>query len=398
MGRKAPLFGLYHGGLVQTCVMEKEEMKRPLKVLHLITGLSSGGVENMLYKVVTRYDRERFNPVVCCIKSGGAVAESLKAEGIGVIMMNRMRGHGFDWRAVLEIQRMLKQVSVDVLRTHQYHANLYGRIAGRLAGVPVIIPSFHNLYRSPDKPKMHRRLINRFLASWSDRLVAVSDAVADDIVRYDGIRRERIRVIHNGIVIEDFRPSIKKAKAREVFGLPEKRWIVGSVGRLTPQKGHEFMIKAVKGLKEVALAIAGDGPLRRRLKEVAHKEGVECYLLGTLDQKKIPLFLKALDIFCFPSLWEGMPSALLEAMASGLPVIATRISSNMEIVGNAGILVDTGAPEEIRDSIERLMGSEEMRKNYAEQASKKAERFSIENTVREYENLYLEVLKEKGLQ
>ena len=373
-------------------------MKRPLKVLHLITGLSSGGVENMLYKVVTRYDRERFKPVVCCIKSGGAVAESLKAEGIGVIMMNRMRGHGFDWRAVLEIQRMLKQVSVDVLRTHQYHANLYGRIAGRLAGVPVIIPSFHNLYRSPDKPKMHRRLINRFLASWSDRLVAVSDAVADDIVRYDGIRRERIRVIHNGIVIEDFRPSIKKAKAREVFGLPEKRWIVGSVGRLTPQKGHEFMIKAVKGLKEVALAIAGDGPLRRRLKEVAHKEGVECYLLGTLDQKKIPLFLKALDIFCFPSLWEGMPSALLEAMASGLPVIATRISSNMEIVGNAGILVDTRAPEEIRDSIERLMGSEEMRKNYAEQASKEAERFSIENTVREYENLYLEVLKEKGLQ
>jgi len=373
-------------------------MNRPYRILHLVTSLSTGGVENMIHKVVTHYDRDRFVPVVCCIKSGGEVADRLVKEGFRVILLNRMKGHGFDWRAVLDIHRVLKREGIDVLRTHQYHANLYGRIAGVLAGIPVIIPSFHNLYISPERPKLHRRLINRILAVWSDCLIAVSRSVAEDIIRFDRVKKEKIRVIPNGVLIERFRIAVDKREARRSFGLPEDKWIVGSVGRLTPQKGHEYLIRAVSGLKDVVVAIAGDGPLKDDLKQIAEQTDVECLLTGTLSEDEVSLFLKALDIFCFPSLWEGMPSALVEAMAAGLPVVASDISSNIEIVNDAGIIVKTKDVNALRSAITRLIKSDDERLRYSEKAARQSERFSIENTVREYENLFMDILKEKEVQ
>lgn len=347
----------------------------------------------MLLKVVTGYDRSRFNPVVCCIKEGGEIADELVRRGIKVHILHRMKGHGFDWRAIRDVYRVIKEERIHILRTHQYHANLYGRLAGIVAGVPVIIPSFHNLYLSPDRPKFHRMLINRLLAVWSDRLVAVSRAVAEDIQRFDRVSPEKIRIIHNGVDIERFRVSINKKDARRMFGLPEEGRIVGSLGRLTQQKGYEYLIEAVSDIREVVVVIAGDGPQKAELQRKCESLGVECRFLGAIPPEEVPCFLRALDIFCSPSLWEGLPSALIEALASGLPVVVSDIPPHREIAGDAGVYVSPADSTGLGRAIKGLIDDTSRHKRFIRAAMERAELFSIYKTIREYEALFEDCLR-----
>jgi len=361
-------------------------------VLHIISRLPVGGVENMLLKVVKGYDRSRFNPVVCCIKEGGDIADELIKAGIKVYILHRMKGHGFDWKAIRDIYRVIKKENIHILRTHQYHANLYGRIAGILAGVPVIIPSFHSSYISPAKPKLHRRIINHILSYWSNILVAVSNTVADDIIKYDHVSHKKIIVINNGIDLETFQPRISKKEARRKFGIPDENIVVGSVGRLKEEKGHEVLIKSVEKINDVTVAIAGDGPLKNHLIEMAKRRGIRCIFTGQIMPRDIPIFLRALDIFCFPSLWEGMPSALIEAMAAGLPIITSNIPIIKDIIGDAGLLVSPADVDAIAKMIDLLLKDPLKRERFGRLARKRAMQFSIKNTIKAYESLFIRYL------
>ncbi len=369
---------------------------KKFKVLHVVSKLPSGGVEWMIYNEIINYS-EKFIPIVCCIKEGGEVAEKIKEKGIKVYILNRMQKHGFDFKAVLKIYNLINQEKIDTLRTHQYHANLYGRIAGILAGVPVILPSFHNLYISPKKPKLHRRIFNYHLSKFSDYLIAVSQSVAKDIIKYDKVNPSKIKIIYNGIPIENFNIDINKNKARELFNLPQNKIIIGTVGRLHPQKGHEYLIEGVSNLKNISVAIAGDGELKNYLQKKATENKVELFLLGNLEQSKIPIFHKAIDIFCFPSLWEGFGVAVIEAIASGLPVAASKISPLIEVLEDSALYFLPKNPQSLRETLVTLINSEEIRKNLSLKAKKRAEIFSIKNIAQQYENLFLEILEKKEM-
>ncbi len=377
--------------------MSKRDNNKVFNILHVVTRLPVGGVENMLLKVVTRYDKERFNATVCCIKEGGEIAEELKRLGYTVEILNRMNGHGFDIGAVADLYRLIKKENIHILRTHQYHANLYGRIAGILAGVPVIVPSFHSRYRSPKKPKLHRRIINFCLSFFSDALIAVSPSVASDILQYDRVNSSKIRVIYNGVSLIDFNPPISKAACRKELNMPENEMIIGAVGRLKEEKGHRLLIEAASELKDVYVAIAGDGPLMATLKETAEKLGVKCLFMGMIPPERIPIFLKSLDIFCFPSLWEGFPNALIEAMAAGLPVVASDIPPHREVLGEAGIYVPVGDADALAEELNTLMKDTALRENLSQKAAERAKMFSIDRTVRTYEKLFKDVLRQKGI-
>jgi len=375
----------------------QEPEKKIFNVLHVVSRLPLGGVENMLMKVVRGYDRDRFNPIICCMKEGGEVADSLKQSGFRVEILDKMQGHGFDWRTVIALYKFIKNENIHILRTHQYHANLYGRIAGLLAGVPVIIPSFHSRYVSPAEPKMHRRLLNSMLGHFSDALVAVSPAVYSDIIKYDKVDSSKIKVIYNGVKISDFSPDVPKAENRKKLNLPEDVFIIGSVGRLKEEKGHKFLIEAASRLENVCVALAGDGPLMDELKALADKFRVKCIFMGMMPPEKIPVFLKSLDVFCFPSLWEGFPTALIEAMAAGLPVVATDIPSNREIADDAGILVAASRKEDLAGPLKMLFEDRLLRDEMGRRAKEKIQKFSIENTVKTYQDLFNEILRKKGM-
>lgn len=365
-------------------------------VLHIITRLPTGGVENMLYKVVTNYNRNRFNPVVCCIEKGGEVADKLKQAGIKVYILYRKK-NTFDWKVIRDIYRIIKKENIHIIRTHMFHAGMYGRIAGIFAGVKIMIPSFHSLYRSPENPKLIRRIINHFLSKFSYKIVAVSKAIARDIIRYDRVRPRKIEVINNGIPLERFDINISKEEARRRFNLPVSKIIIGNVGRFSEAKGQKFLIESVSHLKDVLLVIVGDGPLRGFLEEQVKRLRVDCKFIGTLDPDEIPLFLKTLDIFCFPSLWEGWGTALVEAMASGLPVVASDIPPIREVLDDSGILVPPGNSDKLSEVLKGLIDDPFLRETMGMKAKERSKLFSIERTVTSYELLFEDALKEKGL-
>lgn len=366
-------------------------------ILHVISRLPVGGAENMLLKEVTGYQKDRFRVSVCCVKEGGKIAEELQRRGYRVEVLNKMKGRGFDFGAITALNKLIRRENIHIIRTHQYHANLYGRISGILSGVPIIITTTHNLYEFPDKPKIHRRIFNYLLSFFSDALVAVSNAVASDIMKYDWVSPKRIRVIYNGISLDNFNKDISRREARKILDLPPDSLIVGTVGNLTQQKGHRYLIEAAYGLKDIIITIAGEGPLNDELKTLAKLSGVNCVFLGTIDPSEIPVFLKALDIFCFPSLWEGFGVALLEAMASGLPIVASDIPPHREVVVDDVILVPPGNSGKLSEVLKMLMENSSMRVTLGQKAREKAKIFSIENTVKAYEDLFTEILKKKNL-
>jgi glycosyltransferase involved in cell wall biosynthesis len=374
-------------------------MKEKFNILHVITRLPVGGVENMLFKVVTAYDKKRFNPIICCIKEGGDIADEFRKSGYNVEILNRMKNRGFDLGAVKGIYNLIKRDKIHILRTHQYHANLYGRLAGILAGVPVIIPSFHSRYESPQKPKLHRRLLNLLLSYFSDALVAVSSAVASDIAHYDRIAFHKIAVIYNGVILDKFNRNISRQEARKRFSLPSDMLIAGAVGRLKEEKGHRFLIEAVAELdNKMGIAIAGDGPLYDELENLAARLKVNCFFLGMVPADHIPDFLHAVDVFCSPSLWEGFGVTIIEAMAAGLPVIASDILSHKEVAGDAVMLVKTGEKDGIKEALHKMVDSPSLKNDLIKKAKERVKLFSIDNTVRAYEGLFGDILRKKGFE
>ncbi len=370
----------------------------PLNILHVIPKLTVGGVENQLLMVLKNYDRKIFSPIVCCLSDSGDLGSEIESCGVELICLNKLK-HTFDWTIIKDIYKLIKQKSVKIIRTHQYHANLYGRIAALFAKVPCIVASVHNVYTIDTK--IHRRIFNHFLAHYTDRIVAVSKAVMHDILQYDRISHKKICVIYNGIEMKSFLNI--HGNIRKEFGIPENISLIGTVGRLTAQKGHKYLLEAINKLKfkfpEIKLLIAGDGPLKNDLIKYAQSLNIHDKVIFLGLRRDIPIFLSSIDIFVLPSLWEGLSNALIEAMASGKPVIATDIPPVREIIHSEdlGILVPPENSDAIADAIELLLYNKNRAEAFGKTANEKVFlSFTIENTVKQYTSLFESILKSKN--
>jgi glycosyltransferase involved in cell wall biosynthesis len=372
---------------------------QPINILHVISKLPVGGVENQLFTILRKYDQKRLRPLVCSLSDKGEMGKEIEESGIEVIPLNKLR-HRFDWTIVKDIYTLIRTRDIKIVRTHQYHANLYGRLAAWLAKVPCIVASVHNVY-TIDR-KIHRRIINKFLARCSDKVVAVSETVKKDILTYDGLSEDKVRVIYNGIDTDRFL-NINGSLIRSKLGISSEAPVVGTVGRLALQKGQKYLIDAVSTLREkfpqIALLFVGDGPLRNELENHVKALGIEMNVIFLGIRRDIPQILSAIDIFVLPSLWEGLPSALIEAMASGKPIIASDIPPIREIVNSekVGILVPPKNSNAIADSIELLLHNKNLAENISNTAKEKAfSIFNIEITAQHYTDLFKNVLREKG--
>jgi glycosyltransferase involved in cell wall biosynthesis len=370
----------------------------PINILHVIPKLTVGGVENQLLMVLKKYNKKEFSPVVCCLSDRGDLGLEIESCGVELICLNKLK-HTFDWTIIKDIYQLIKQKSIKVIRTHQYHANLYGRCAAILAKVPCIVASVHNVY-TIDK-KIHRRIINKFLARYTDKIIAVSKAVKHDILLYDRISHEKICVIYNGIEMRSFLNL--HGHIRGEFGVPRNIPLIGTVGRLTAQKGHRYLLEAIDKLKlkfpGTKLLIAGDGPLKNELEKYAQTLNIHDKVIFLGLRRDIPDFLSSIDIFVLPSLWEGLSNALIEAMASGKPVIATDIPPIREIINSEelGILVPPENSDAIADALEILLYNKNRAEAFGKAASEKAfSAFTIENTVEQYTFLFENILRSKN--
>jgi len=380
---------------------EKQGADKRVKVLYVFAALPVGGAEEVLITEVEGLDKTRFDPLVCVLSEKGPVGEGIERRGFPVAALHRMKHHRFDSRIVRDLYRLIKTEKVDVVHTHLYDGNKYGRLAAGLARVPVLISHYHNVYAGR-RIKYH--LINRVLSTLNDRILAVSQAVKESVVRYDRISPGKIEVLYNGIDPSKFKGNFKESRVRQKFGVKPEDFLVGIVARLEEQKGHIYLFKALRQLRpdfsQIKVLVVGDGTLRSALESRAMEMGLSEQVLFAGTRKDIPEILAALDLFILPSLWEGFSLALLEAMAMGTPVIATAVGGASEVIrsGHDGLLIPPGEESSlvtaVREAILDPRKFEEMGRKGKETVGRQ---FTVARHLTRLQDLYLEVLAQKGL-
>jgi len=375
--------------------------ERPVRVLHLITDSGTGGAEKILYELVTRIDRSRFDCRVVVMKKPGTMAERMTGSGVEVMSLGLPKDTSIKYilelpSAGTRLYRELKRWKPDILHCWLFQANMLGRVVGKITGVPTIISGL----RVTEMEKNIQYPIDRLTSGMTDLYLAVCEAVADHYRKNLSVIGKKMRVIRNGIDPTPYREQ-DRGRQRKELGLSENEIALGAMGRLHRQKGFDLLINAMAKVQEThpkaVLLIAGEGPQRGDLEKMAAPSGDRVRLVG---EQKAEEFLAALDIFVLPSRWEGMPNAVLEAMASGLPVVASRVGGTPEIVSESnarteaesGILVPPDDIDALAGALNELISSPERREKIGESARSRAEKlFSVKKMVEEYEALYEEL-------
>ena len=333
-----------------------------IKILHIINSLGIGGAEVQLINLIRNLDDSNFSSTVCCVASGGPLANELEKLGINVVVLGQKRK--FDPRVLLPLYRFMKKEHVDIVHTHLSRANLWGRIAARLAGVPVIITTEHGL--NLWKNSIHIT-VNRILSEFTDQIIAVSDAGKRIRIQRERIKPKKLVTIHNCVDLRLFdKASDFHNDVRQEFGIGLDEPIVGFVGRLLEVKGIRYLIESIVELKAaiptVKLLIVGDGPLKGSLEDYAQKLELTDQVIFAGYRSDIPQVLNAMNVFVLPSLREDLPLSLIEAMAMRKPVVATNVGGNPEVVidGETGILVPPKDATALAKAISRILLDEQL--------------------------------------
>ncbi|MDD5031628.1 MAG: glycosyltransferase [Patescibacteria group bacterium] len=362
--------------------------EKKIKIIHIIPTLDLGGAEKLLVDIVKNLDKEKFESKVVCLKRFGFWGMELKREGIPLILAGGDKKLGLF--VFLKLVKILKKEKPDIIHTHLFGADIFGRLAGRLAGVKVIVSTEHNLNY---QESFLKKILKKSTAGLATSVIAVSRAVKDYAVKFEGADRNKTEIIYNGVEAKRF-----LNKNRDYHN-EKKEIVVGSVGRLTKQKGFDGLITALaKTDKKVKCFIAGDGAERKRLEKLIKKLNLSGRVELAGWQKDVSEFLNSLDIFVLPSRWEGFGIAILEAGLAGLPVIASGVDGIKEIIedGQDGLLFGkedvSGLAEKINYLIERPRERERLGLNLQDKVK---EKFAIEKIVKEYEDLYLRLLSEQ---
>lgn len=326
-----------------------------LKVMHVIGGGEFGGAERHVLNLAGAVDSRTVEISVCCLFSA-PFAEIAAGAGVNALVVP-MR-HKADFGVVGEIASLACDSGADLIHTHGVRANLVGRLAARKAGKKVVT-TVHSLLER-DYPGFVSCLVNRWAEiatrGWTDHFIAVSRALKEQLVS-GGLPEEKVTVIYNGIVPEEFRPPAEPGAARAKLGFGPEVPLVGMVARLHAVKGHRYFLEAARKLllqrPGARFVVVGDGPCRAVLEELAGRLGIAGQVVFTGFVEDVRPLMADLDVLVISSLWEGFGLTAVEAMALGVPVVATRVGGLPEVVrhGETGLLVPPADPEALAKGI-----------------------------------------------
>jgi len=364
-------------------------------VLHLIATLDLAGAEKQLVYLCRGLDRAEFDPAVCCLTRGGPLEADLQAACVPVhILGKRSR---WDVRALFRVMRAIRDFQPDILHTWLPTANTLGRVAGIASGVPVLIAS--ERARDAWKGKVWRKT-DRILAKRTTRIVTNAGAVRQFLVSQVGLPAEKLRLVRNGLDFREFDAASARGPS-DPLPDPEGRLVVGNVGRLEEQKGTAYLLDAFarlpRDLTDVRLWIVGDGPDGKDLRVRAARLKVEERVRFMGVRQDVPALMARFDLFVLPSLWEGLPNVVIEAMAARRAVVATNVDGTPEAVahGWTGLLVPPANPAALAQAIERLLHDPAMRQKFGAAGRRKAEEmFGLRRMIAETQDVYREALAE----
>ncbi|WP_456405975.1 glycosyltransferase [Caldithrix abyssi] len=368
-------------------------VSKKIKVAHLINYLSPAGKEVGIVKLLNGLNPDVFAPVLIVM---GKVFDTMGLDVDKTKLLEIVKGEGNDFSLIFKLKEIFKEEGLDIVHTHSWGTLVEGITAARLARVPIVIHGEHGSYHKDFK----RKWVQKIMFSWSDQVLSVSALLADDLSRTLGVKREKILPILNGVDTEKFKPQPEKREFyRKKLNVNADSIIIGTIGRPMKVKNHQLMIKALARLKKknrsVKFIIIGDTPkysLREELEKLARELRVleDVLFLGYRDD--IPGYLNAFDIFVLPSLSEGCSNVIQEAMATGLPIVASRVGGNPELIEHEreGLLFTSNSLEELVTAIQYLIENPQRAKQLGQNALKKARRqFALPVMIKSYEELYL---------
>jgi glycosyltransferase involved in cell wall biosynthesis len=361
-----------------------------LRVVLALESSGPGGAENVVVRLARALRERGDEPIVATMKPGWMTE---RAEALGIPVWIVPQRPGFDYAWVLRFARDLRRARVDVLHSHEFAMNTFGSAAALLARVPAV-STIHG--RNWVAGEARRGLAYRALRRLGVPIVAVSEDLAGFLALGLAVPRAKLEMIHNGIPLPSEPRADERARtraaARAALGIPDDRSLVVAVGNLYPVKDHATLVRALAQLTRARVAIAGRGDEEEPLRRLAAEFGVadRLHLLGLRDD--VATVFAAGDVFVQPSRSEGLPLAVLEAMAHGLPVVASRVGGIPEAVdeGKSGFLVPPGDPDALAAALARVLDAGDRGAALGQAARERAvAEFSVERMAERYRALYL---------
>jgi len=371
------------------------------KVCHFVVADGISGAENHLLKLVPNLSQEKYEVhFVVMAPLYGIYEEFLKrCQKIKVIFIP-LKGK-MNPLNLIRLFWLFRKGQYDLLHTHNSRADVYGILAGKMAGIQIAMASIHG-YQRYDQINPLFKIRGWILRNFSDRIITISDALKDLIAENEGIDRKKMATVYYGL--ERLNLEAGGVNIRGEFDLDPDTPLLVDVGRLIPVKSHDTLIRALKHIipyfPNLRLFVIGDGMLKEELKGLTKALTLEDHVIFTGYREDVARFMKEADLLVFPTLGEGFGLVLLEAMAFKKPIVATRVMSIPEIVedGKSGLLVPPRHPEELADAILQLLRDKKRAEVFGNRGFDiLSSKFSIERMVEETERIYDRLLEEKGV-
>lgn len=362
-----------------------------IKVVQFTHDLKVGGLQRVVETLCRTLDPSAFEVSVLCLRESGPLEDALRAIGVPVHSLERFHS-ARDHTAFLQVARLFREMRVDVVHTHNTGPFLHGVLGALFGGVRTVVHTDH----ARDFPDAWKYMaLEHVLSHFAYRVVGVSDHSTENLRHFERIPSRKLVTIINGVDASQLDVSLDSEAAKTRIGIPPQTPVIGIAARLSDQKGIEYLLRAMvevrKTLPDLVLVIAGDGPLEDDLREQARTLSVDDRVRFLGVRHDVPALLRAFDLFVLPSLWEGLPMVILEAMAAGCPVLASDVGG----VGHAithdvtGALVRPMDVGQLASEIIRLVSDRDLRATIAGNAKQKFHReFSASAMTKRYEALY----------
>ncbi len=365
-----------------------------MKILLLTTHLNMGGIG--IYTVNLARYLAKAGASVTVASSGGDLEGRLREEGVEHFHLDIKTKTELGpavWKALPRLNRLVRDGGYDILHAQTRVAQVLACVSGKITGRPYI-STCHGFFR-------YKRLGRKLFPCWGDRVIAISESVRRHLVDDFGFPAERVKLVFNGIELENY-PSGGPEKDTDLLdsiGLARDATVIGSVGRLSSVKGYKYLVAAfgdlTSGPGRLQLLIVGDGPEKDILREQVSRLGLDENVFMVPGGASLGKYLGLMDVFCLPSVHEGLGLALMEAMASGRACVASDVGGLSELITHEkdGLLVPPEDPRALSESIARLTNDVSLRESFGKKAREKAARnFSIEESVTKTMEVYREVI------
>jgi glycosyltransferase involved in cell wall biosynthesis len=397
-------------------------MKTPcnkVKVIHVITRFDKGGSAENTFITVRDLDKVWYDVVLIKGASPPGNSGDLETEAVEANVAATREHHVqliclrhlvrdlrpfSDLATFFSLLRIIRREKPDIVHTHTSKSGILGRWAARFCRVPIIVHTPHGHvfwgYFNSWQTKLFI-VLERWTARITNAIVTLTPQEKDDHLRFRIALEEKFAIIHSGVDLRTFRADLyQPSETKALLGIPPEMTVVGTVGRLTPVKGQEVLIRAASELirrgEKIFLVLLGDGELRRDLEELSLRLDIAGHVRFLGWRPDVARVMAACDIFCLPSRNEGMGKVLVEAMAMGKPIIASSIGGIPDIVrsGENGILVPASDAAAWAEAIARLCRDPEERSRMGDAGMQMAPRYSSEEMIKRIDQLYRKLLNE----